>query len=539
MVLSSRFLQISCFLIAEGFGFHFRVEFAFRLLQLQPVEVAVVWGFSPCFSINCSACVPGEEINFQHYKRIVGSGFIERRLADYKDVSKRVLEEQILRVVKLHGSVEESDFVRLEIKAKDETSAPTKGTKIIEIISNSGGKTSETPIKSIDDFDPIKAFQLLPTQLMECSQEEPSNSKVDIYDMQRKLQEVTTMLDVECSKNKDLFTENERLKKEIAKLHKGKGKDESPEQRSMILRTRARTRQPLVRPEYAYADKLGKTNCKKMKVHHGYTCEAKPIGVRRLRVGKCLSLHEADILKKYLDANNPMDAFWHGVRSAVYRKDALQLLNEEAVSIQELMKCRDDVGKVAVYVEVVLKNLRDNDLLFIPIIHVKEEHFTLLVLNKQSGWWDYYNNLHPNDSTTADPYLDDALKLQAKITSHFHFTKSSVHTILQKNEIWKHMMRRGEVVTQQSNLTQDDRELLTWLTENCVDYPMRSNTECPQQNPLSGDAGVAVMYMIQTLSGGKALENVFPTGEMKNMRAHVLGKFINDEDGCWNAYRIN
>ncbi|PQP95488.1 uncharacterized protein Pyn_21715 [Prunus yedoensis var. nudiflora] len=128
-----------------------------------------------------------------------------------------------------------------EIKAKDETSAPTKGTKIIEIISNSGGKTSETPITSIDDFDPIKAFQFLPTQLMECSQEEPSNSKVDIYGIQRKLQEVIAMLDVECSKNKDLFTENERLKKEIAKLQKGKGKDESPEQCSMIVTMRART----------------------------------------------------------------------------------------------------------------------------------------------------------------------------------------------------------------------------------------------------------------------------------------------------------
>ncbi|KAI5324018.1 hypothetical protein L3X38_033091 [Prunus dulcis] len=270
------------------------------------------------------------------------------------------------------------------------------------------------------------------------------------------------MLDVECSKNKDLLTGNERLKKEIAKLHKGKGKDESPEPRSMIVRMRARTRQTLIRPEYAYADKLGKANCKKMKVDQGYTCEAKPIGVRRLRVGKCLSLHEADIFKKYLDANNPMDAFWHGVRSAVYHKDALRLLNEEAVSIQvmdsfleilnsdqmvvprgqlkscflptfgsELMKCRDEVGKVAVYVEVVLKNLQENDLLFIPIIHVKEEHFTF------------------------------------------------------------------------------------------------------------ADVGVAVMYMIKTLSEGKALENVFPIGAMKNMRVHVLGKFINDEDGCWDAYRIN
>ncbi|CAL9019105.1 unnamed protein product, partial [Prunus brigantina] len=95
---------------------------------------------------------------------------------------------------------------RHEIKAKDETSALAEGTQIVEIFSNSGEKTSEKPIKFIDDFDPIKAFQLLPTQLMERSQEEPSNNKVDIYYMQRKLQEVIAMLDVECSKNKDLLT---------------------------------------------------------------------------------------------------------------------------------------------------------------------------------------------------------------------------------------------------------------------------------------------------------------------------------------------
>lgn len=34
------------------------------------------------------------------------------------------------------------------------------------------------------------------------------------------------------------------------------------------------------------------------------------------------------------------DAFWHGVHSAVYRKDVLQLLNEKAVSIQVIMSSR-------------------------------------------------------------------------------------------------------------------------------------------------------------------------------------------------------
>ncbi|KAM0985832.1 hypothetical protein ACFX13_013271 [Malus domestica] len=56
----------------------------------------------------------GEEINLNSRKRKSAfTGFYERCLADVKDISKKVLEERILRVVKLHGSVHEGDFVRL------------------------------------------------------------------------------------------------------------------------------------------------------------------------------------------------------------------------------------------------------------------------------------------------------------------------------------------------------------------------------------------------------------------------------------------
>ncbi|KAM0989170.1 hypothetical protein FF1_013136 [Malus domestica] len=56
----------------------------------------------------------GEEINLNSRKRkSTFTGFYERCLADVKDISKKVLEERILRVVKLHGSVHEGDFVRL------------------------------------------------------------------------------------------------------------------------------------------------------------------------------------------------------------------------------------------------------------------------------------------------------------------------------------------------------------------------------------------------------------------------------------------
>ncbi|KAH0996622.1 hypothetical protein GBA52_020486 [Prunus armeniaca] len=100
-------------------------------------------------------------------------------------------------------------------------------------------------------------------------------------------------------------------------------------------------------------------------------------------------------------------------------------------------------------------------------------------------------------------------------------------------------MRRGEVVTQQCNLSACDRDLLMWLRSNCVDYPIRSSINCPQQDPRSFDCGVAVMYIMKTLSEGKALDPVFLAGAMTNMRAHVLGRFINDDECSWDAYKIN
>lgn len=116
-------------------------------------------------------------------------------------------------------------------------------------------------------------------------------------------------------------------------------------------------------------------------------------------------------------------------------------------------------------------------------------------------------------------------------------------------------MRRGEVVTQQCNPSACDRDLLMWLRSNCVDYPFRSSINCPQKDPrrfvpnffrnmlhilasislivlkfYSFNCRIAMMYIMKTLSEGKALDPVFLPGAMKNMRAHVLRRFINDDE---------
>ncbi|KAI5334870.1 hypothetical protein L3X38_025003 [Prunus dulcis] len=73
---------------------------------------------------------------------------------------------------------------------------------------------------------------------------------------------------------------------------------------------------------------------------------------------------------------------------------------------------------------------------------------------------------------------------------------------------------------------------------NCVEYPIRSSINCPQQDPCSFDNGVVVMYIMKMLSEGKALDLVFLPVAKKNMRAHVLGRFKSDEECSWDTYRI-
>ncbi|CAB4313559.1 unnamed protein product [Prunus armeniaca] len=115
---------------------------------------------------------------------------------------------------------------------------PIEVNQSVEIKTTSGGKTVEPYKTSVNEFDNSKMFQLLPTQMMDCNQESspktptkgnqtveiginkdgrqsrptkllwlslilesPSNSKVDIYDMERILEELNAMLDAERPRN--------------------------------------------------------------------------------------------------------------------------------------------------------------------------------------------------------------------------------------------------------------------------------------------------------------------------------------------------
>lgn len=83
-----------------------------------------------------------------------------------------------------------------------------------------------------------------------------------------------------------------------------------------------------------------------------------------------------------------------------------------------MVKGGDKRTIIAAYLEHVLKNVRDKNFIFLPIIHEKD-HFTLLVLNKRVGFWEHYNTMRPKQVTTLDPCFVEAAKLVSNFTLLF------------------------------------------------------------------------------------------------------------------------
>ncbi|KAM1096573.1 hypothetical protein TB2_013825 [Malus domestica] len=138
----------------------------------------------------------------------------------------------------------------------------------------------------------------------------------------------------------------------------------------------------------------------------------KTIVVRRLRVGKCLPIPYTEKLKQFLDLNDDRKvSMWKREHSAVIRDDILALLNEGGVvdSFFDILN-NDQIGipkdqlkygsmpiiawdivdelnfavRIYIYLELLLKKVRENDYVFFLINHFKGMHCTLLVFNKQS-----------------------------------------------------------------------------------------------------------------------------------------------------------
>ncbi|RXI06881.1 hypothetical protein DVH24_026017 [Malus domestica] len=72
-------------------------------------------------------------------------------------------------------------------------------------------------------------------------------------------------------------------------------------------------------------------------------------------------------------------------------------------------------------------------------------HYTLLVFNKQSGWWEHYNTLQTKLNMYVDPYFEEAKKLHVKISDYFKHMKDSILRKLNENSICKHIMKGDKV----------------------------------------------------------------------------------------------
>ncbi|XP_062000881.1 uncharacterized protein LOC133727834 [Rosa rugosa] len=111
------------------------------------------------------------------------------------------------------------------------------------------------------------------------------------------------------------------------------------------------------------------------------------------------------------------------------------------------------------------------------------------------------------------------------------FLKDKGKSIIKSKMIWKHVKREGQVSLFTFNVSNKDRDFLTWLGRNNVHhFPIISSKECPKQDPSSVDSGIAVTYIIKRLSEGLELESTFKKGAMTQQRAHVLGRFLSDNN---------
>ncbi|KAK9904524.1 hypothetical protein M0R45_000607 [Rubus argutus] len=471
------------------------------------------------------------------------------------------LEPKILKwnLPELYARMKVVSIQEMEVREKDEkqsTNNTPYGVKhSIEIGTTSDTKSLGEAPNIVDDFDPSKMFQLLPSQFyLEESQEGPSENVSDIPELKRRLQESIDLLEIERARNKTLSEENSKLRKEVVLLRQANSKDEIPIENLRKLRTKEQCKKPSVLEDYIVDNMKGRRGKEKIKIDNNDDAAVQEppakkekkqktvqqIGVRRLRVGKYMTKGDAEKLKESLSKNSG-NCLWIGVHSRVTNKDASGILHEEAISRQVLDAYLEilsrhqhsmmEGGITSYFMPTFSWNVRDKEFIFLPIIH-ENDHFTLLVLNKRVGFWEHYNTMRPKRATTLDPCFVEAAKLHVEITNHFTFLKSHAKSIIKSGFIWKHVIRRGEVKLFQFKLSNEDRDLLIWLGGNFVDhFPIRSKKECPQQDSGSMDCGIGVMYIVKKLSEGEAVESTFNKGAMTSMRAHILGRLINEPNG--------
>ncbi|KAB2623594.1 hypothetical protein D8674_042496 [Pyrus ussuriensis x Pyrus communis] len=182
---------------------------------------------------------------------------------------------------------------------------PEKEKKIIQLHSHGGGINVEPQKVSEEEFLPT--FDILPSEFMENNLGEPSNIKANLNDLERKLQEMSLLVEDYRSEIMKLTIENENLKEELKCKENYIVKDKSPKQNSMILRVKSKPRKPLLMPDYKYDACVNKKNGTIQMHEYGNTkirAPVKTMAVRRLRVGKCLPIPYAEKLKQFLDLND-------------------------------------------------------------------------------------------------------------------------------------------------------------------------------------------------------------------------------------------
>ncbi|KAL6214723.1 hypothetical protein ACLB2K_014155 [Fragaria x ananassa] len=353
-----------------------------------------------------------------------------------------------------------------ELKEFEQTQSPSA----VEIpnkekngLETTGSEEEGSEEKCEDDIDTSKMFQLLPSQDYPYDIE-PGLSSSDAMD--KRLDELASLLKNEQARNEILCNENKRLESKIEMLRRSKNLVKVEKQTSRTLRSRSECKKPSFLVDYITEnsrkgkgkiqvvnnnddDDFVQSSPKKKKV----PSVGQNIDVRRHRVGKCMVAPYAQKLKGYLAKGDRMSPKWGGVKTGVRFEDVLAIWNECAVSVQA----------IDLYVEILSQRQHEDGepmCLFLPTL----------------GMWFVLMNLDNGRDITTE-------LVEAHCETFF-------------DNVWK---------------------------KDFVFLPVMHKKH---QHYTFVDSGICVMYIMKQLSEDGGLESTFPKDAMAHQRAHVLERFL-------------
>ncbi|KAM1204081.1 hypothetical protein ACFX2J_019816 [Malus domestica] len=186
----------------------------------------------------------------------------------------------------------------------------------------------------------------------------------------------------------------------------------------------------------------------------------------------------------------------------------------------------------------LLKVFGKYDMIFFPIRHGFEDHYTLALLDTIEGKWYHYNPSLPKNGNLHNPCFNDAVQLSKMVMEFLkHHQKRSIFA-LREGVIVKGLFHPDSGVMEGKMYPMSNDEKLTFqsIKDIHIDWPMVLVHKCPQQAPgsitLYEDDEYASLIVASKMW---PIMESFEEDELLEYRATCVGAFLNDESNWSHA----